>query len=176
LVKLRNSKHTKRQKAESQMESLSLVDSLSDRQYQVVLHTHEVQIEYISYWRRIVVDITFFLITGMIALVGFAITRQDIKPPVKLGVCLLVLILGWSGAAIARLVKRVIYKHARIVLKIDHINRVFQNDVYLQGDSLYPKNWLTYGSSTWREPVLSFCFWILVFMPLLLGAITMIVQ
>lgn len=151
------------------------LEDLTDRQHDIVLRIHETMQENIRFWRRILLDLTFFATTGMIGLTGFAVTRDKIPPETQLAMAVLLAMLGWSAALVCRLVMRHVNDHAKIVVRLDHLMRLFEEGAYFMGVPAYPKDWREYGTSRWADPTLTLCFSLLLVMPLLLSAIIVLV-
>jgi hypothetical protein len=147
------------------------LEELTEREFGVVLHVHETLQENIRFWRRLIIDMTFFATTGMIGLTGFAVTRQDLELKTLVAISVLLILLGWSAALVSSRVIHHMNEHAWIIVRLDHVMKLFKRDAYLKNDTVYPERWLSYGSESWAEPMVRLCIWMLILMPMLLSAI-----
>jgi hypothetical protein len=150
------------------------LEDLSDRHHSVVLHMHGVIAEHIMFWRRLIVDVTVFNTTAMMALTGFAISRDSLDTPALVVFCVMIVTLGVAGVTVCKLMSKHMYDSARIIVKFDRIHGLFETGAYLPDETIYPADWTTYGTASWREPVISFCLWLQALTSVFLSAVTVL--
>jgi len=102
------------------------LEEITDREYGVILHIHETTQENIRFWRRVIIDMTFFATTGMIAITGLAVTRQTLELKTQGAISALLVLLGWSSALVSRFVVHHMNEHALIIVQLDHVMKLFK--------------------------------------------------
>ena len=93
---------------------------------------------YAVYWHKLAVDAAIFITTGCIALAGFSLTRTDASRKTILSLAIVIVLLGWTGAALCRLIARQTSAHQRILVKLDTADGLFDSGVLIENDSVYP--------------------------------------
>jgi hypothetical protein len=133
--------------------------SLDDKQkHETLLSVREVVASYAMHWHKLSIDSTIFIATGCLALSGFVLTRTDTSHKALIFLSALVVIFGWVGAYLSRLIEKNTKKHWEILLRLDHLNQLLEPDVFMSGKSIYPNEWKNTGDLQHRDPIFRFCF------------------
>lgn len=130
------------------------VDEAQD--HQTLLSIREVVAAYSTYWHKLIVEITVFILTACIVLAGYAISRDTSSASTSFGICILVIILGRLGVKICDIILEQVCIHRDILVKLDKKHSLFTDDIYIKGKSIYPIEWKESGESG-REPIATLC-------------------
>lgn len=111
------------------------------RTQDVVLNVRSTVAGYIMYWHKLCLEVSILLSSGIVAVSTFGIDRTTLS-----GVGKVALIAGFALAAIAGTVlilnvAKLLQDLRGILVRADTHDRLFDDDVYLPRDSLYPKSW-----------------------------------
>jgi len=156
--------------------SEGFIETLSEQKQEVVLHMHHVLAEHIMFWRKMQIDIAIFITTAILALTGYLLSQDHITVQVTVGSCAILSLLGLVGGRISRYIAAHIYEQEAIIVKLDRLNRLFDDDVYIKGDSIYPKTWSSYGTKKWKEPVIEFCIILQLLLPIPVAALVLVLK
>ena len=149
-------------------------DTGADRRHQTLLSVRQVVASYAVYWHKLAVDSTIFIVTGSIALAGFALSRTDPTGVMLISTCIILIILGWAGAYLTRLIQRKTEGHQAILIRLDKLHGLLEPDIYLPGESIYPKEWKDTGAKHVIDPIFRFCFVLLCVLPIILATLVLL--
>ena len=149
-------------------------DSVEDRRHQTLLNVRQVVATYAVYWHKLAVDSTIFIVTGSIALAGFALSRANPPLNMLISVCVILIFLGWTGAYLTRLIQEKTEEHQDILIRLDKLHGLLEPGIYLPGERIYPQGWMDTGEEHVIDPIFRFCFYMLIVLPIILSALILL--
>lgn len=96
---------------------------------------------YIMYWHKLCLEVSILISSGIVAIVTFGIDRASLD---LTGKALLLLGSGMAVCAGVFLIvraARLLQDLRQILVKVDKHDQLFDDNVYLKDESLYPKAW-----------------------------------
>ncbi|MDP2243549.1 hypothetical protein [Pseudomonas sp.] len=152
----------------------AIFDAAEERRHQILLSVRQVVASYAVYWHKLAVDSTIFIVTGSIALAGFALSTTSPTRTMLISVCIILALLGWAGAYLTRLIQQKTEEHQAILIRLDNIHGLLEPGLYLPNESVYPQHWRDTGEKHIIDPIFRFCFLLLGVLPFVLGSLILV--
>lgn len=107
----------------------------------IVLNVRSTNAAYIMYWHKICTDVAVAVAQIMVGVAAFAFTRESVSSSTKIAITGLFVILVIGHFALARYAMKIIDQIRAILQKLDKFDGLFEENIYTDGETLYPKAW-----------------------------------
>jgi len=97
----------------------------------------------------------FFGLTGLIIfLLGWILTKENpIETKQKVIISVGIIVISFVYLYISKVIMKYFLQAASTIQKIDKIYGFYQKGKYIPNDTLLPKEWFSFGSKHWKEPM-----------------------